>query len=136
MAKSMLTDNDFDCILAQFPDIEFGFAYGSGVVKQDGYDYSADSSLAVAPTAEEMKEHADLPMVDMIFAVEDPVIWHTKNMALNPSHYTSFITITPKIIVKIQDKFGAGMWYNAMIAMNLKRYPTRLMKYGIISRSR
>lgn len=136
MSKSMLTDNEFDTILAQFPGIDFGFAYGSGVVKQQGYDYSADSSLAVAPTAEEMRDHADLPMVDMIFVVEDPVTWHRKNMTLNPGHYTAFISASPEIIFKIQDRFGAGMWYNAMIAMNLKRYPTRLMKYGIIGRQR
>lgn len=126
----MLTDSDFSDIVGQFPDIEFGFAYGSGVVRQDGYDYSVEKEK------EEENEEKELPMVDMIFAVQDPESWHEKNMILNPTHYTPLVELSPWTLSHVQDAYGAGMWYNAMIPMNISRYPNRLMKYGVISRKR
>ena len=133
----MLSDGDFDDIIGQFPDIDFGFAYGSGVVRQEGYDYSAPSIKKSSKNLlEDGIDEKELPMVDMIFAVKDPEAWHAENMALNPSHYTPMRTLTAWDIAQIQDNYGAGMWYNAMIAMNISSYPTRLMKYGVISRNR
>ena len=132
----MLTDNEFANVVDQFPEIEFGFAYGSGVVKQDGYKYSSGLQVGGISSHDETLEGADLPMVDMIFAVEDPEIWHAKNMMLNPAHYSPLIDVSPQTLSHIQDSYGAGMWYNAMIAMNLERFPNRLMKYGVIGRER
>lgn len=136
----MLSDSDFTDVVGQFPSIEFGFAYGSGVVRQDGYDYgnSSRGRLAGGVIDKENKEteEKELPMVDMIFAVKDPLAWHTANMALNPTHYTPMTTVTPWTLSHIQDFYGANMWYNAMIAMNISNYPNRLMKYGVISRYR
>ena len=31
--------------------------------------------------------------------------------------------------------FSAGLWYNSMIKMNIKKYRKRQMKYGVISTS-
>lgn len=132
----MLTDNEFDNVVDQFPDIEFGFAYGSGVVKQDGYKYTGEPKAVGIPAPEEKVQTAEFPMVDMIFAVDDPEIWHAKNMMLNPAHYSPVIEVSPQTLTHIQDSYGAGMWYNAMISMNLKRFPNRLMKYGVIGRER
>jgi translocator assembly and maintenance protein 41 len=74
-------------------------------------------------------------MVDMVFAVENPEEWHRANLAMNPDHYTMLIPLSTKMIAYVQDKFGSGMWYNAMIKMKIKKFPNRLMKYGIISRT-
>lgn len=46
-------------ILQHFPVVDFAFAYGSGAVQQGGYDYSSSST--------------ELPMIDVIFAVDDPI---------------------------------------------------------------
>lgn len=160
----MLTDNDFQELLVQFPPMEFGFAYGSGVVQQGGYDYSTtpinndtstntdtingnkDSSKNTFNTDNlgiilnshnsHESEAKEYPMVDLIFAVDDPAAWHSANMRLNPSHYTPLIPCTPSMITYMQDSFGAGMWYNAMVAMKISKYPKRLMKYGVISKTR
>jgi translocator assembly and maintenance protein 41 len=131
----MLADSDFSEVVRQFPPIDFGFAYGSGVVEQGGYNYSKakDDVTKITNDKENDKEEIDLPMVDMIFAVEDPQAWHSANMALNPCHYTPLITLSSSRIAGVQDKFGAGIWYNAMVAMNISRFPNRQMKYGVIS---
>jgi mitochondrial translocator assembly and maintenance protein 41 len=132
----MLTDNEFTNVVEQFPEIEFGFAYGSGVVKQDGYKYNGEPQAGGIASPEESVASAELPMVDMIFAVEDPETWHAKNMTLNPAHYSPLFEVSPQTLTHIQNSYGAGMWYNAMISMNLKRFPNRLMKYGVIGRER
>lgn len=136
----MLSDSDFSDVIGQFPSIDFGFAYGSGVVRQDGYDYSNNGGMrsvgANVDVEKDKVEENELPMVDMIFAVKDPLAWHTANMALNPTHYTPMVTVDPSTLSHLQDSYGANMWYNAMIAMNISNYPNRLMKYGVISRCR
>ena len=50
-------------ILQQFPQVQFAFAYGSGVFKQPGL-----YANKVHPS--------DGPMTDLIFAVDDPIAWH------------------------------------------------------------
>jgi hypothetical protein len=50
-------------LLDRFPSVHHAFAYGSGVFKQPGL-YSDNA-----------KQHEG-PMVDLIFAVDDPVAWH------------------------------------------------------------
>jgi Phosphatidate cytidylyltransferase, mitochondrial len=88
----------------------------SGVVAQTGYNYS--SSIKAA----------DLPMVDLIFIVNNSYEWHEMNMRRNPKHYTTPIPMSANIVAYIQDNTGAGMWYNAMIPMNIKRFPDRYYK--------
>ena len=117
----MLSDTDFAELLGSFPPVSFAFAYGSGVIEQGGYNYLND------------QKPSDLPMVDMIFAVDDPVAWHTNNMKCHPSHYTPLFPLAPWMVAYIQESFGAHIWFNALIPMKIKNYPDRLMKYGVIS---
>ncbi len=56
-----LHDSDISALLRQFPPIDFGFAYGSGVVEQHGYEYS---------------KAAELPMVDLVFVVKNSEEWY------------------------------------------------------------
>ena len=55
-----LHDSDISALLRQFPPIDFGFAYGSGVVEQHGYEYS---------------KAAELPMVDLVLVVKNSEEW-------------------------------------------------------------
>jgi translocator assembly and maintenance protein 41 len=80
-----------------------------------------------------MAKTADLPMVDMVFAVDDPVAWHIENMERNPTHYTPLFPLPARLIAYFQESFGASIWFNALVRMNIQRYPDRLMKYGVIS---
>lgn len=113
-------------VLSQYPNVLAAFAYGSGVVEQGGYDYSG-----VDP--------AQLPMVDMIFVVEDAVRWHAENLVRNKDHYSSFIASwplgSPGVIAYVQTQLGARVWFNAYIPMKTARSPLRMLKYGVIERS-
>jgi hypothetical protein len=54
---------------ASFPRMAFAMAYGSGVFQQKNHDASTS-------------------MIDLVFAVDDPVAWHEENIARNPHHYS------------------------------------------------
>ena len=64
----MLSEEDGQELLRQFPEVIAAFAYGSGAIPQQGYCY---------------KDKNNLPMIDFIFVVENPLEWHKKNMVLN-----------------------------------------------------
>lgn len=50
-------------VLEDIPHVQHAFAYGSGVIVQpDLYDHSSTNK----------------PMLDFIFAVDDPVDWHAQ----------------------------------------------------------
>ncbi|KAG7478112.1 hypothetical protein MATL_G00076960 [Megalops atlanticus] len=100
-------------ILSQFPqDISLAFAYGSGVFKQSG------------TTQGQMGKN----MVDFVFAVDDPVTWHTMNLLQNRKHYSFLKYLGPKHISSIQNDHGAGVYYNTLVPTN-----GRIIKYGVIS---
>jgi hypothetical protein len=122
---SMLTADDYEEVLGAFPAVPFAFSYGSGCIEQAGYDYAP---VAGADGA------ADLPMVDFIFAVDSTEAWHEENRKRNPSHYSPLFPLSTRQLADIQDHYGAGVWFNTMIPMGLRRNPSRQMKYGVISK--
>ena len=70
----MLQETDVEEVLSMFPPVTAAFAYGSGAVEQGGYQYS------------DKKGGAELPMLDLVFVVEDSVQWHEENMRYNPGN--------------------------------------------------
>ncbi|XP_049327560.1 phosphatidate cytidylyltransferase, mitochondrial isoform X2 [Astyanax mexicanus] len=103
----------FRRILSQFPqDISLAFAYGSGVFKQAGTSQG------------QMGKN----MLDFVFAVEDPITWHTMNLIENKKHYSILKYFGPKQISRIQNDYGAGVYYNTLVPSD-----DRLIKYGVIS---
>ncbi|XP_012383677.1 phosphatidate cytidylyltransferase, mitochondrial isoform X2 [Dasypus novemcinctus] len=69
-------------------------------------------------------------MLDFVFAVDDPVGWHSKNLKKNWSHYSFLKILGPRIITLVQNNYGAGVYYNPLIMCD-----GRLIKYGVISTS-
>lgn len=53
-------------ILNGFPDVKHAFAYGSGVFRQPG--------LYPSGSGDDSRHNG--PMIDLVFAVDDPVAWH------------------------------------------------------------
>jgi translocator assembly and maintenance protein 41 len=95
----MLSEDDYNDIISQFPPIVFAFSYGSGAIEQGGYTY--DSGV----------QDNKLPMLDFIFAVENAEEWHRMNLESNPEHYTSMWPMNAKTIACIQDNLGSKIWY-------------------------
>ncbi|KAG8556867.1 hypothetical protein GDO81_018238 [Engystomops pustulosus] len=106
------TGYHFRRILSYFPqDISLAFAYGSAVFKQIGAAQSNAKN-----------------MVDFVFAVDDPITWHTMNLMQNRSHYSVLKYLGPKKISTVQNKYGAGVYYNTLVPCDGK-----VIKYGIVS---
>uniref|UniRef100_A0A8C9Y9F3 Phosphatidate cytidylyltransferase, mitochondrial n=1 Tax=Sander lucioperca TaxID=283035 RepID=A0A8C9Y9F3_SANLU len=100
-------------ILSQFPqDISLAFAYGSGVFKQHGTNQG----------------QMDKNMLDFVFAVDDPVTWHTMNLLQNRKHYSILKLLGPTMISSIQNEHGASVYYNTLVPVE-----ERIIKYGVIS---
>lgn len=100
-------------VLSQFPqDISLAFAYGSGVFKQAG---TAQGQMGKN-------------MLDFVFAVDDPITWHTMNLMQNRKHYSFLKFLGPKKISTIQNDHGAAVYYNTLVPVD-----GRIIKYGVIS---
>ncbi|CAL4100612.1 unnamed protein product, partial [Meganyctiphanes norvegica] len=69
-------------------------------------------------------------MMDFILAVENPLEWHHQNLQLNSSHYSSLRFGGPEFITKMQDNWGAKIYFNTLVPTN-----EGMIKYGVISRS-
>ncbi|XP_049622262.1 phosphatidate cytidylyltransferase, mitochondrial isoform X1 [Suncus etruscus] len=104
----------FRKILAHFPeDLSLAFAYGSGVFRQAGPSSNQKDS-----------------MLDFVFAVDDPLAWHKRNLKKNWNHYSFLKILGPKTITAIQNNYGAGVYYNTLVMCDGK-----LIKYGVVSTS-
>ncbi|KAB1263883.1 Phosphatidate cytidylyltransferase; mitochondrial [Camelus dromedarius] len=104
----------FRKILSHFPEeLSLAFAYGSGVYRQAG------------PCSNQKNA-----MLDFVFTVDDPVMWHSKNLKKNWNHYSFLKVLGPKMISNVQNNYGAGVYYNPLITCD-----GRLIKYGVISTS-
>ncbi|CAM9099014.1 unnamed protein product [Ectocarpus sp. 4 AP-2014] len=116
-----LSDDEFGELISAFPEAEFVFAYGSGVVKQQGY-------------AENASNASDLPMLDLVLAVEDSEAWHKANLERNRDHYSGLARLFGAGgVAWLQEGFGAKLYYNALVPLSTTSHRGRSMKYGVIS---
>ena len=53
-------------------------------------------------------------MLDVVFAVDDPVSWHNENLKLNPYHYSALRYFGSNVIWSIQ-ACTAGVYYNTLV---------------------
>lgn len=99
-------------ILASLPPAHFAFAYGSAVIPQRHVD----------PTRR---------VVDLVVAVDDAHLWHSRNLALNPSHYSLPMSLLgPAAIARAQrSPFGARVLFNTVLSPPRTGPP---FKYGVI----
>jgi len=98
----------------------FAFAYGSGVFDQ--IETKENKSMS----------QKDRPMVDYIFAVDDPVAWHKANLETNGDHYSAIQYAGADFIANIQENFGASIYFNTLV--DVPEYNQKI-KYGVISTS-
>ncbi|XP_042900010.1 phosphatidate cytidylyltransferase, mitochondrial isoform X2 [Parasteatoda tepidariorum] len=69
-------------------------------------------------------------MIDFIFCVDDPLAWHKMNLVNNRKHYSIIKYGGAEFITKLQDHFGANVYFNTLVQIEDK-----LIKYGVIRTS-
>ncbi|XP_066156057.1 phosphatidate cytidylyltransferase, mitochondrial [Euwallacea fornicatus] len=110
LTKITIVPPIYQRIMAKFPqNFTFGFAYGSGVKKQ----FNSDG-----------KEN----MIDLIFAVKDPIAWHEANLHMNSSHYSGLKYFGHDFISRYQRNFGAKVYFNTLVHID-----DSLVKYGVVA---
>lgn len=116
-------------ILWQFrAPIRYAFAYGSGVFPQTASTSSA-SPIHPNPTpaiAEVQKGTGK--MIDYIFGVSFTEHWHSLNLNQHQDHYSSVRWLGSGIVRRIQDDWGAGVYFNPYVTVN-----GTLIKYGVVN---
>jgi Phosphatidate cytidylyltransferase, mitochondrial len=103
----MVVTSDFEeqlrLVLHQLPPVQYAFAYGSGVFHQPGlYNSSLPGTVA--------------PMVDFMFAVEDPETWHAEVESPQPSDLCVVATICLQHFGKLHGRFRAtALWVSQFV---------------------
>ncbi|KAI6653766.1 hypothetical protein LOD99_3270 [Oopsacas minuta] len=92
-----------------FPATKLTLIYGSGAFAQSGRSKGK--------------------MLDILFAVDDPMKWHTENIITNPDHYSFARYLSTSNLYRIQ-RAAAGVYYNPFIKL---QGLDSLIKYGVIS---
>ncbi|KAK0641725.1 mitochondrial matrix Mmp37-domain-containing protein [Cercophora newfieldiana] len=134
-------DADFKEVLKQVPwqfraPIRYAFAYGSGVFPQSkpSGKVPTDEELRAihpkAPLAVQRAQDGTPKMIDFIFGVSHTEHWHSLNMKQHRDHYSALASLGSGAVSYVQDKWGAGVYFNPYIVVN-----GILIKYGVVQLS-
>jgi len=108
-------------IVSQFPKVDFAMAYGSLAIPQ----------LPKTDSNGKLTQSDPDQMLDFIFAVNNPKVWHEENLELNPKHYSFVRHMGVDAIVKLQ-RAGPGIYYNTRVNVQGPKGETIKIKYGVI----
>lgn len=117
-------------ILWQFrAPIRYAFAYGSGVFPQSGSSASRNLALHPNPSpAISNVQKGQGKMIDFIFGVSYTQHWHSLNLQQHRDHYSAVGSLGSSFVSRIQDKWGAGVYFNPFVTVN-----GTLIKYGVVN---
>ncbi|KAL4806579.1 mitochondrial matrix Mmp37-domain-containing protein [Aspergillus unguis] len=116
-------------ILWQFrAPIRYAFAYGSGVFPQNGSAPGSEQCHPSAPAAIQNMQQGKGKMIDFIFGVSYSQHWHALNIAQHRDHYSGLRSLGSYTVSQVQDRFGAGVYFNPYITVN-----GTLIKYGVVN---
>jgi translocator assembly and maintenance protein 41 len=110
-------------LLSHFPPAEYGFAYGSGAFEQpEVVDHagSADGgSGGGARVGGSSGSKSGAPLLDLIFAVDDPRAWHAANLVANPKHYSGVSRglLGPSGVDWVARRVGAAVHFNTLVTL-------------------
>lgn len=90
--------------------VQYAFAYGSGVFSQG------------------KASDANKPQIDLILGVSYSQHWHSLNMRQHPEHYSSLRWLGSGAVAFVQDKIGAGLYFNPYVEMDGLK-----IKYGVVN---
>jgi translocator assembly and maintenance protein 41 len=122
-------------VLWQFrAPIRYAFAYGSGVFPQSkpGQVHVTPSSRTSIhsnpPVAITKAQDGNPKMIDFIFGVSHTEHWHSLNLNQHRDHYSGLGSLGSGIVSRVQDNFGAGVYFNPYVQVN-----GILIKYGVVN---
>jgi len=67
-------------------------------------------------------------MIDFIFGVSYTEHWHSLNLHQHRDHYSALGSLGSGAVAAVQDKFGAGVYFNPYVTVN-----GMLIKYGVVN---
>eukprot|EP00038_Savillea_parva_P012557 m.205449 g.205449 ORF g.205449 m.205449 type:complete len:417 (+) comp22937_c0_seq1:243-1493(+) len=104
-------------VFPRFPseiDLTFAAIYGSAAFSQLG--------------GQGNKQPVRGKMLDFVLAVDEPSVWHARNMDINPTDYSQVARwLGPQRVSTLTDAAG-GVYYNTLVPV-----AGRLIKYGVTS---
>lgn len=130
----MLINNEFKEALRQIlwkfrAPIRYAFAYGSGVFPQSGTSSVSSTILHPHPSpAISTVQKGTGKMIDFIFGVSYTQHWHSLNLQQHRDHYSAAGYLRSYAVSRIQDSWGAGVYFNPYITVN-----GTLIKYGVVN---
>ncbi len=112
--------------------IRYAFAYGSGVFTQSRSQPPLSTSGSRLhpnpPEAITKVQDGGQKMIDFIFGVSYSQHWHSLNLQEHRDHYSAFGSLGSYAVSKLQDSFGAGLYFNPYVTVN-----GTLIKYGVVN---
>ena len=110
--------------------IRYAFAYGSGVFPQTKHvaGTGVKSIHPNPPAAIEKAQGGNPKVIDFIFGVSYTEHWHSLNLAQHRDHYSGLGSFGSGIVSRVQDNWGAGVYFNPYITVN-----GTLIKYGVVN---
>jgi translocator assembly and maintenance protein 41 len=135
--QHMLINDEFKEALRQIlwqfrAPIRYAFAYGSGVFPQSKPGASTSpgaKSIHPKPPPSVIKAQGGNPkMIDFIFGVSYTQHWHSLNLHQYRSHYSALASLGSGAVSAVQDKWGAGVYFNPYVTIN-----GTLIKYGVVN---
>lgn len=131
--QHMLINEEFKEVLRQIiwqfrAPVRYAFAYGSGVFSQQTNQLSTSKVHPYAPEAIQKVQAGRPKMIDFIFGVSYSQHWHDINLDQHRDHYSALGSLGSYAVSRIQDRFGAGVYFNPYITVN-----GTLIKYGVVN---
>ncbi|MCJ1388864.1 Phosphatidate cytidylyltransferase, mitochondrial [Xylographa bjoerkii] len=133
--QHMVINNEFKEALRQIlwqfrAPIRYAFAYGSGVFPQTASAPTLSSSkLHPKPSAAiSTVQGGQGKMIDFVFGVSYTQHWHSLNLQHHPDHYSAVRYAGSYAVSRIQDNWGAGVYFNPYVTVN-----GTLIKYGVVN---
>lgn len=108
--------------------IRYAFAYGSGVFAQSTGISQTLSPHPHPPEAVIKWQRTGGKVIDYIFGVSFTQHWHDINIQQHPQHYSILKRLGSYPISKIQDSWGAGVYFNPYINID-----GIMIKYGVVN---
>jgi translocator assembly and maintenance protein 41 len=117
-------------ILKQFPPITYAFAYGSGVFQQSASSASrTDKSPHPNPPEAILKwQKGGGKMIDFVLVPRFSQHFHSLNLRNHRDHYSFLGSLGSGVISHVQDKYGAGAYFNPYITVN-----GTMIKYAVVN---